>query len=307
MANPSDHPFGRYRGAVVPVPSLPVWSARAAWAASVVTGAVALDRALSDGNGAAPVLATAVTWALWAVVLVAVLVPSPLSLTVVRAATVAHLAGMGVTWLAGTGSTGGGLILAALATGVAVVGAIVIWSAPVGAAFVQASAYGDERRAPLRVPAAFLPPIVLSGVLWTAAVVGGLVVVAGGRWIAAAAVGAVATVLTAVLMPRWDRFSRRWLVVVPAGVVIHDPVVLGETAMVPHAQIAEAGLATVGTEALDLSGPAAGHLVELAFTEPALVVVRPGLGALADGGAVHVRSLLLAPTRPGAALAALRR
>ena len=36
---------------------------------------------------------------------------------------------------------------------------------------------------------------------------------------------------------RWHQLSRRWLVFVPAGLVVHDPVVLAETLMVPRRQI----------------------------------------------------------------------
>ena len=42
----------------------------------------------------------------------------------------------------------------------------------------------------------------------------------------------VAVVVGAVLWRTYHRFALRWLVLVPAGVVVHDPVVLGETLMV---------------------------------------------------------------------------
>jgi hypothetical protein len=97
---------------------------------------------------------------------------------------------------------------------------------------------------------------------------------------------------------RFHVLSRRWLVLVPAGLVIHDQLVLAETAMLPRASLASLGLALADTQAADLTGPAAGHAVEVALVD-ATTVVLAATRAKPGGTALHVRSLLVAPSRPG--------
>ena len=89
--------------------------------------------------------------------------------------------------------------------------------------------------------------------------------------------------------------------VVPAGVVLHDPIVLAETLMMQRTNIAVARLAPAQTEAADLTGPAAGHVVEIVLREMALAVLAPN-AAEPKGKALHIQSLLVAPSRPGRAL-----
>ena len=92
--------------------------------------------------------------------------------------------------------------------------------------------------------------------------------------------------------------------IVPAGVVIHDHVVLAETLMVPKGNLRRCGLAYADTEALDLSGPAGGHLLEITVVEMEKPILAP-TRAEPKGKAFHAAAFLIAPSRPGRALAAL--
>ena len=186
----------------------------------------------------------------------------------------------------------------------AVVTAAVALSGETAEAFVQASAYGQERRFPLRTPAVILPAAVLVWLVWAAAVVAAGVLLGNGAWALGGALAAVAAALTLPVVRRLHALARRWLVLVPAGVVLHDPVVLGESLMLPTANVASFGLALAGTEALDLTGPAGGHAVEIRAREMVLAQLRAGRSRPA-GTAVHVQSYLTAPVRPGRALTAL--
>ncbi|HRB05169.1 MAG TPA: hypothetical protein PLP26_17470, partial [Ilumatobacteraceae bacterium] len=100
------------------------------------------------------------------------------------------------------------------------------------------------------------------------------------------------------------RLSMRWLVVVPAGIVVHDAVTLGETLMMQRGNVAVAHLAAADTQAADLTGPAAGHALEIVLREMELVVLAATV-AEPKGKALHVQSILVAPSRPGRALNAL--
>jgi hypothetical protein len=94
------------------------------------------------------------------------------------------------------------------------------------------------------------------------------------------------------------------LVLLPGSVVLHDPVVLGETLMVQRSNVAGARLALADTEAADLTGPAAGHALEIAVREMVLAVFAPTPDQ-PKGRAIHLQSFLVAPSRPGRALTAM--
>lgn len=277
-----------------------LWGARALWAATGVAVAVALDR--TEGLASTTAL-TAVWWAVVAGVLVALLVPGCLGLTLVRFAVPACVpsAALVVVSVASDSAASAavgvaGTVLAAASS------ALVLWSG-FGEAMAQGSAYGHERRLPLRPPVAHSMAIVASWCIWATVTTLAAVAAAAGRTVAAGALAAVALGGGAVLVRSVHRFSRRWLVLVPAGLVVHDHVVLGETLMVPRQSVAAARLAPAGTEALDLTGPAAGYAIEVAVRSPATVLLA------ADrrnprGRAVHAQSFLVAPSRPGRALRA---
>jgi hypothetical protein len=201
-------------------------------------------------------------------------------------------------WVCGAGALRGGAACAAAA-----LFTTVMFGADLGQAFVQASAYGDEQRFPLRTPAAMVPPMTLSWIVWAASVIAGTTWLAAQQWVVGALVAALAVGLSVLLLPRFHQLSRRWLVLVPAGVVVHDPTVLADTVMVTRPNVAGLRLAPAGTEAADLSGPAAGHLVEVSLKEMETVVLA-GTRAKPAGTALHVQSFLVAPSRPGRALAA---
>ena len=117
-------------------------------------------------------------------------------------------------------------------------------SAEFGAAMVQASAYGDETRLGLRPPLGFVVATLVdlgdhrgARDRRTAARrrqprrIGG----ADGPRRRLLAAG---TSLALWVFPRrWHLLSRRWLVFVPAGVVVHDRVVLAETLMLRRVEV----------------------------------------------------------------------
>ncbi len=233
------------------------------------------------------------------IVFVALVVCGPISLTIVRMVAPASVA-IGVVALAfGAAALPGVLSLAAAA-----VVTLTAFIAETGEAMVQTAAYGDERRLPLRVPAAMQIPIAVSWLLWLATLLTGVLLLAAGKWVTAIIVLLIAAALTWLTYQRLRPFSIRWLVSVPAGVVVHDPVVLGETLMVMRTNVQHAHLALATTEAADLTGPAAGHALEVMVRE----MVQITLAATAKnpkGSAIHAQAFLIAPSRPGRALQAL--
>ncbi|HET6953334.1 MAG TPA: hypothetical protein VFI47_23335, partial [Acidimicrobiales bacterium] len=122
-----------------------------------------------------------------------------------------------------------------------------------------------------------------------------------------AGVAALAAGVPAVVfgMRSLHTLARRWIVFVPAGMVLHDPLALAEPILLPRAQVRSLDPAVAGTEALDLTAGAAGLALEVTTVEPvSLLPVAPrGRPSELTG----VRALLFTPVRPGRLLAEARR
>ena len=86
----------------------------------------------------------------------------------------------------------------------------------------------------------------------------------------------------------------------PAGLVVHDHLVLAETALFSTATVRGMRLAPLGTEAADATGGALGPAVELHVDDGKIMLA--GTRRTPGGTALHVRSLLVSPTRPGRVL-----
>lgn len=269
------------------------WILRLAWVATAAAGWTALVEATDDRSDPVRAVGTWGPTAIWVLGVAAMAVPAVATLTATRV--IVPLA-VPVAIVAAAG--GAGAVAAGAFVAIAIAAATIALSADVGRAFVQASAYGAESRFPLRAPVGFVTAGVLAWVVWAALLVAGPLLLAAGSWYVGAPLTVLAVVGTIGLTRRWHLLSRRWLVLVPAGLVVHDPVVLGETIMLPTGQIAGVGLAPAGTEALDLSGPAAGHAVEVRCAEM-ITALLPATKERPTGKAMHVRSFLVTPTRPG--------
>lgn len=276
-----------------------VWGFRGVWAALALTLAPAIGAALEDRTRAVQVTGAAGAWVVWGVTLCAALVPSTVSLTVVRALVPCAAVAAAVAWIGGAGTAAGALgMLTALAA------SALAYSAELGQVFAQASAYGDERRFPLRPPASLLLVLPAAWAVAVASVMVGVLALAAQVWVLGVLVTAEGALLAWFLAPRLHRLSRRWLVLVPAGLVVHDHVVLAETVMVARADLVGAGLAEQGTTATDITGPALGVALEVRLRSPLDVA----LAALPrrTPRRVQMQAFLVAPSRPGRALAAIR-
>ena len=240
-------------------------------------------------------------WLVWGIVALALAIASVRSLTVVRV-------GVPLAVIATVAAAiGGAPAVDLLGLGVpAIVTLGAVSAAEFGRQFVQASAYGDEERFPLRMPVAAGAAALVSWLIWAPALVAGPLLLASGQWIVGTPLTAIAVGGGVFLGPRWDRLSQRWFVLVPAGIVLRDPVVLADTFPLRTRQVAHIGLAPADTEAADLTGPASGHAIEVATTE-SVTTVFAFTPDEPNGRAIHLMSFLTAPSRPGAVLAAAKR
>lgn len=179
-----------------------------------------------DGWSTAPqVVAAVLLWTAWAAALLAVVVPRPIGLTALRA--IAPLFTLLALIAALTAETDA--VIAAVAV-VATLAAAVLAARPaIAFAAVNAIAYGDEERFPLRVPPAlFLGPLPLARLVLGAAVVAGPLLLADERWIAGAVALAVGIPVVILAARALHGLSKRWAVLVPAGFVVVDPLTLSD-------------------------------------------------------------------------------
>lgn len=289
-----------------------LWVLRVAALATGATVPLLADRLdqISDG---ASLLATIVLWSTWGLVLLGVAVPSSVSLTVVRVVAPIHLVVTSIL-VVGEIRTDGPDSRALLALVPIVVTAVAAATAEIGTAFVQASAYGDETRVLLLPPPSFAAVLVTSWTIWIASSIVGALALLREAWVAGGILVAVGAVATVLLPRRFHRFSRRWLVFVPAGLVVHDHVVLAETAMFPRSSIRSLTVGRRDDEAADLSGArqgsgrragrGAGLAVETTDFETVVLAPTP---SRPGGSALHVKTWWIRPSRPGRAISAWAR
>jgi hypothetical protein len=275
-----------------------LWGARSAWLAVALVGGRAVGDAVASRSDAVQVVATVGAWLGWAAGAVALAVTGLSTLTAARAVVPGAVVVAGVTAVAGAPASS----VLALAVP-AVVATVLVGAGDTGSVYVQSSAYGDERRFPLKPPLGYLVAAILSWAIWIAALLTAPLAWAAQAWVLAVIATVVAAAATWLLPRRWHQLSRRWLVAVPAGLVVHDPVVLAETVMIPRQRIVEVVL--VGRHrdggAFDMTGPTPGVAVGIGLDEMITATLAPR-PATPRGTAVHLSALLVAPSRPGAAL-----
>ena len=291
-----------------PGPDRSSWSARlarwvlpVAWALLALVMGPSFEAALAPRAGLFRSAVSAGLWLVWAVTLAATLIPRTVTLTGVRI--VAPAVAVASAWA--VAATPHPSTRDAVAIAYATVVTVLAFLPSTGDVFVNGSAYGLERRLPIRVPG----PLVLGPLelIWAATVVGlcaGPLLLADRQWI----VGGLALVVgwpVAVWSSRsLHILSRRWLVFTPAGLVLHDQLTAVESVLVIRRHLASIGPALVGTEARDLTFGAFGLALEVRLTEPLPVSPSPRrrLRSHDEVTTVELDSFLFTPTRPGLVL-----
>lgn len=239
-------------------------------------------------------------WAAWAVVLLCVLVPSTVSLTALRLVSPFHLT---VFFVLAVSNPDTGAMVATALSAIVVVLAL---SAELGHVFVQTSAYGDEKRVLLRCPRAHLAVVVTMWALWVASGIVGVSALVNRSWVFGGILTALSVLGLVVLPRRFHRYSRRWLVSVPAGIVVHDHVVLAETAMFARTSISATALVAEAGESADLSGGTGRPWLEITLSDFD-TVVRAATPSTPGGSAIHVKTFRIRPSRLTAATDLLTR
>ena len=269
------------------------WLLRLWWAALPFTAGPSLAAGLRGWDDAPRTLASVALWVGWAVGLGATLVPHPIGLTTLRVLAPAALVATVVSAAASH--------LAALAIAWTAVMTSLVLAPDTGMYCVNGPAYPNERRYPLRPPGPLLlGPLVLAWAVAVGAPTATALLLAAERWAVGAAVGTVGLPAAALMARSLHGLSRRWLVFVPAGLVLHDPLSVTDPVLFRRQVIEALRPAPLGTDSLDLSHGAPGLALELVLREKVpMVVVHPGRRGDQAGASAR---LLFTPTRPGLVL-----
>lgn len=274
------------------------WAPALVWVTLPFIAGPSLGNALDPRSGDVQRVGSVGLWAFWAIGLAATLVPSTVSLTLIRVFAPAALFVAG--WAAVVAPDGADTA-ESVALAITSLAAVVALSAIVGDRFVNGSSYGDERRLPLRPPGVLtLGPIQIAWVLVFAGVITGPLLLGAHVWIAGAVVTVVGFAVAAASIRILHQLSKRWVVFVPAGMVLVDQMALTDGMLAQRHRIASVGPAVEGTDATDLTVGALGLALQLTLTESDdIIPAPPRRDRKAIITPVEVRSVLFTPSRPG--------
>jgi hypothetical protein len=252
--------------------------ARIAWVLLPVSVGAALSDALGDWSTGPARVATVLVWAAWALGLVALLAPRPWGLTSLRVLAPAAVA---VAIFTAWHVSGGAATVSIVSATVAAVFAL---SAPVASAAANSAAYGDEKRFPLHIPPSlFLAPVPLAVALIGFGVATGPLLLADGRVVAGVPVTIVGFGAAVLVARSLHALSLRWLVLVPAGIVVADPLSLADPVLMRRENVAlvERAPRTLRGTPIDLRLGSAAGTVRIALHEAQSFGQRRGRHALA--------------------------
>lgn len=268
---------------------------RVSWAVLPLVAGPSLGDALDGASIPVRTLSASGLWAAWVLGVLATFVVRSHALTALRILAPASALVVVIVAIGGHPSVA--------ATVAAFASALLSASGEAASAYANGAAYPNERRFPLRSPApvtVFIVPIA-----WTLTVVGataGPLLLAARQWVAGAIATAVGVLVALRLVRSLHALSRRWAVLVPAGLVLHDPLSLVDAVLFKRGTIEVLRPAPADSDALDLTQRAPGLALELVLREKVPMVLERGGRRPPESGSSA--RLLFTPIRPGALLTA---
>jgi hypothetical protein len=185
-----------------------------------------------------------------------------------------------------------------IAGSTAIVASVFALSSSLSQTAVNSSAYGDEVRFPLRIPVSLLVGLVpLASLLIAAGVSAGPLLLADGRIIVGIVAIALGLPIAYAMTRSLHSLSQRFLVLVPAGVVVVDPLTLADPVLMRRAEIAQVSrllpTARPAGDALDLRLGTRGGTVEVTLRAPQSFARRRGRhdAALRDADVILVSTV----------------
>jgi hypothetical protein len=270
-----------------------IWFLRAIWISLPVAAGGAFADAIAPWPNGPRIVAAVLAWVGWTIVLVATLVPRPWAITVTRFGMPLALAAAVAAAATGRGSS----IMAAAAIVLTAVACVLGTRGEFARLCAQGSAYGDEERFPLKVPPAVTFPISPVAIaIVGAAVILGPLLLANQSWAAGGIVLVVAGPAAFFTVRLVHQLARRWVILVPAGLVVADPLTITDPVLFPRARIMGFGPADPSRsppeDACDLRLGASYGSCALLLTDAADIIRR----VRGKGVTIRANLLLVTPT-----------
>ena len=278
--------------------SLSIWIIRVLWLALPLLCGPSLEKSFHDLDSLLRTTVSISLWTLWALIFVATLITSPISLAIVRIGVPAAAALCLWCSLETDGSTSGiiGFVASGFATSIAL-------SAPLGDKFSDGASYGDERRFLLRAPG---PVSLFFGPLaWLITVTGltlGPTLLLNQNFLLGSLLSLCGLPLAAIASNAIYQLGKRWIILVPAGIVLHDHLSVGDPTLINRNQLTNLSPAVIGTDALDLSQGSFGLSLQVSCSTPLSIMLRKGTKRNVSENSI-VESFLINPARPNVLLA----
>ena len=234
-----------------------------------------------------------VAWILWAVVAIGTWIHHPISLTTIRCLAPIVVFYSVVYALSESLSS---LNIAVVTCGI--ISLMLMFTADYGSAHVQAGAYGNERRFLLRIPAPVVLPTLITWALFATVLVVLENAVQSENYVLSIPLLLALIAMSWKFAPQMHRLSKRWLVRVPAGWVVHDDLMLAENLLIRSHNLTAMDFALADSEALDLSGMTRGVPIQISLREMTDVrLSQLGARLLKTMDVLHVQAFLVATTR----------
>ena len=237
------------------------------WIVQPFSAGVVIGKALSDATESFRTTVSVAAWIAWLVILLAIVVPRPVTLTIARVGTAGGLIGtLWAAWDVDANHTDAGAATLAVGLVASITAVATVMLPGVADRFLDGVSYGDERRFALRAPGPVLVVALIPSVLIViVGLTAGPLLLADERWIAGAIVTVVGFGVAWLPLNALHRLTNRFLVFVPNGLVVHDPTQLREPVLFVKREIAGLAPAPADTTAKDITAAALGLALELRF------------------------------------------
>ncbi|NCU87654.1 MAG: hypothetical protein EBV58_07630, partial [Actinobacteria bacterium] len=188
-----------------------IWVLRVLVALLPFVGA-SIDALVASNSVAVQNTTVGLAWSLWAICIFSVFFLHPITLTLLRLVSPVIAT---VLILVATKNVAQTAEVFCAAIGVAIL--LLSFNADIGNEFVQASAYGDEKRFLLRPPVALVAPVVIASTILIIVTICAPLLLAAKNLPIGLACTATSALSIWFLARRIHQLSRRWFVFVPAG------------------------------------------------------------------------------------------
>lgn len=263
---------------------------RLAWIPIPLFGYGVFDSALSDKSEAIQVTIAIGLWTLWSLILLISLIPSASLLTLYRV--VVPISVVVAIWgsLEAQIATASIFLIfcSAICSSISLLPSIGYWH-------INGSSYGDEIRLPLKPPAPLLlGPIPLAWLVLTSTIIFPIILFASERYLSGLITLMFGSGLSYFSYRSLSALALRWLVFVPAGIVLHDNMVLSDPFLVRKSMIKQMGPALASTTGTDLTMSSVGMCLEVELYEEVDLALQMHPLSLPEVTQVH--SFFISPT-----------